>query len=163
MYGINKNSPYADKYGKIYEHHHVMCENIGRRLLPNECVHHINRDKTDNTLSNLRLMTLSEHSKLHAIEDRGYSSEIRSCRKCSVEFCVSTKSRQIYCSMKCSRVDSREFEINPEDLRALVWAMPTTEVAKILGVSDVAVAKRCKKYGISKPPRGYWAKQYSKK
>lgn len=27
----------------------------------------------------------------------------------------------------------------------------------LFGVSDQAVEKRCKKYGIQKPPRGYWA------
>lgn len=45
-----------------------------------------------------------------------------------------------------------------EDLRKLVWEMPTTKVAKIYGVSDKAVEKWCVKHGISKPPRGYWSK-----
>ena len=36
--------------------------------------------------------------------------------------------------------------------------MSTVQVAKLLGVSDVAVAKRCKRLGIEKPPRGYWRK-----
>ena len=40
----------------------------------------------------------------------------------------------------------------------LVWQMPTTEVADLFQVSDKAVEKRCKRLGISKPPRGYWAK-----
>ncbi|KAA3660966.1 MAG: hypothetical protein DWQ04_17935 [Chloroflexi bacterium] len=36
--------------------------------------------------------------------------------------------------------------------------MPTTRVAKMYCVSDKAVEKRCKKFGIRKPPPGYWAK-----
>jgi hypothetical protein len=36
--------------------------------------------------------------------------------------------------------------------------MPVTEVAKLFGVSDQAVEKRCKKFGIQKPKRGYWTK-----
>ena len=48
-------------------------------------------------------------------------------------------------------------------MRLLVWQMPTTAVAKRLGVSDVAVIKWCRKYGIEKPPRGYWAKIYAGK
>lgn len=40
----------------------------------------------------------------------------------------------------------------------MVWSYPTTHVAKILGVSDVAVGKRCKALGVTKPPRGFWAK-----
>lgn len=43
-------------------------------------------------------------------------------------------------------------------LKLLVWSEPTTKVAERLGVSDVAVSKRCKKLGIEKPPRGYWRK-----
>jgi len=40
----------------------------------------------------------------------------------------------------------------------MVWRMPTVSVALRLGVSDKAVEKRCKKYDIPKPPRGYWQK-----
>jgi integrase len=46
-----------------------------------------------------------------------------------------------------------------ETLSRMVWEMPTTEVAFKIGVSDKAVWKRCKKRGIAKPPRGYWAKR----
>ena len=40
--------------------------------------------------------------------------------------------------------------------------MPTSQVAKIFNVSDKAIEKRCKKFGIEKPPRGYWAKKEAK-
>jgi Zn finger protein HypA/HybF involved in hydrogenase expression len=50
-----------------------------------------------------------------------------------------------------------------EDLQKLVWIKPTQQIAKDFGVSDKAVEKWCKAYGIEKPPRGYWAKkQYGK-
>jgi hypothetical protein len=48
-----------------------------------------------------------------------------------------------------------------EDLRRLVWEIPSSSLAKQIGVSDKAVEKRCKRLGISKPPRGYWAKRAS--
>jgi biotin operon repressor len=45
-----------------------------------------------------------------------------------------------------------------EELQKLIWEKPCAKIAKELGVSDKAIEKRCKKYGIEKPPRGYWAK-----
>ncbi len=50
---------------------------------------------------------------------------------------------------------------NKERLHELVYEMPVTKLASILGVSDSAIYKKCKYYGISKPPRGYWAKIYA--
>lgn len=45
-----------------------------------------------------------------------------------------------------------------DELAAIVWKDPVTEVARRLGVSSTAVKKRCKQRGISTPPRGYWSK-----
>jgi hypothetical protein len=39
---------------------------LGRPLLTNEVVHHINRDVGDDSLRNLVVMTKSGHSSLHA-------------------------------------------------------------------------------------------------
>ena len=45
-----------------------------------------------------------------------------------------------------------------KELYDLVWEKPMTQVAKEIGVSDVAVAKRCRRNKISVPGRGYWRK-----
>jgi hypothetical protein len=46
----------------------------------------------------------------------------------------------------------------------LVWSQPMSKLAKNLGVSDVAVAKACRRAGIPVPGVGYWAKvQHGKK
>lgn len=50
------------------QHVVIMEEYLGRRLTKSEVVHHINGCKDDNRLENLRLMTNSEHSRLHATE-----------------------------------------------------------------------------------------------
>lgn len=50
---------------KVLEHVLVMEQHIGRRLGPDECVHHINGNHSDNRLDNLQLMTKSEHARLH--------------------------------------------------------------------------------------------------
>ena len=46
-----------------------MEEMIGRRIKRGECVHHIDENKINNDLSNLALMTVSAHAKLHRIMD----------------------------------------------------------------------------------------------
>lgn len=45
-----------------------------------------------------------------------------------------------------------------EELYERVWSEPMATLAPKLGISDVALKKRCKKLGIPTPPRGYWAK-----
>lgn len=56
-------------YTKIFGRHaHVVVaeQMLGRKLLPGEIVHHIDRNKRNNDPSNLVVMTQSEHAKLHA-------------------------------------------------------------------------------------------------
>lgn len=44
-------------------------------------------------------------------------------------------------------------------LALLVWQIPMRRLDKLFGVSYGSVWKRCKKLGISRPPRGHWQKQ----
>lgn len=46
-----------------------------------------------------------------------------------------------------------------EELYELVWSKPATAIASDFGISDVAVAKHCKKHEVPRPSRGYWAKK----
>lgn len=48
--------------------------------------------------------------------------------------------------------------LSREDLYELVWSKPMTELAQDFGLSDVALAKRCRKLGVPIPGRGYWAR-----
>ena len=40
----------------------------------------------------------------------------------------------------------------------LVWTTPLLTLAREIGISDVALAKACRKVGIPLPGRGHWAK-----
>lgn len=82
----------------------------------------------------------------------------RNCSYCGKY--LTNKNQDTYCSQECSKSASRRV-IRPskEELKKLIWTKPTTHIAKNFGVSDKAVEKWCKAYGIDKPPRGYWAGQ----
>lgn len=57
--------PLADPNGYVYEHLLVWCAAGNPKPAHDEVLHHINEDKTDNRLSNLRLMNRG----LHTIEE----------------------------------------------------------------------------------------------
>jgi hypothetical protein len=55
--------------GKIqYLHRLVVEHRIGRRLTPDEIVHHKDNDRTNFTDSNLELTSKSNHGRHHALE-----------------------------------------------------------------------------------------------
>jgi hypothetical protein len=52
-------------------------------------------------------------------------------------------------------------EIRRRELYEQVWNVPMWTLAKKYGLSDVGLAKICKKNDIPRPPRGYWARKKS--
>lgn len=122
---------------------------------------HINGDNIDNRLENLRFLCPNCHSQTPNFAGK----KLKKINKCDCGNVIHNSSKMCRkCAGKIPRVmptKSGRQKINwptKEVLDKLVWQKPTMEIAKNLGVSDVAVAKKCKTYGIKKPPRGYWAK-----
>ena len=54
-------------------------------------------------------------------------------------------------------------EFTRKELYDLVWSQPMKTVAARVGISDVALAKHCKKANIPVPNRGYWARKQAGK
>lgn len=76
---IDSASPYfsmakvdaSGNTGYVKEHRLVMAEYIGRPLREEEVVHHENEDRTDNSISNLRLFhSKGAHTRYHAAKRR---------------------------------------------------------------------------------------------
>lgn len=54
-----------NKKGNAKLHRLIMEEHLGRKLTSNEIVHHIDGNKLNNDITNLKVMTRGEHSRLH--------------------------------------------------------------------------------------------------
>lgn len=54
---------------------------------------------------------------------------------------------------------AEETRVSREELYEKVWTEPVRTVAKGFGVSDVALAKQCRRLKIPLPGRGYWSKK----
>lgn len=76
----------------IAKHRLVMMQHINRELTGNEIVHHIDHNKFNNDISNLQLMTQSEHAKLHSNVNTSNLSQYN----VSIESYVTKNGKQYY-------------------------------------------------------------------
>lgn len=56
-----------------------------------------------------------------------------------------------------ARAMYKQVSFTREELYQMVWARPVLLIAKDIGISDVALAKACRRSGIPLPQRGHWA------
>lgn len=54
---------------------------------------------------------------------------------------------------------SDSVSLDREELYEQVWSEPMVLLARRYGISDVALAKICRKINVPVPARGYWAKR----
>ena len=79
-------------------HRAVWSYNYGEPTSNEYDVHHIDKDKANNNISNLQLLTKSEHRKIHTAEQIE-----KICPVCGEKFYViPARKKKIYCSYKCA-------------------------------------------------------------
>lgn len=126
---------------------------------------HINGINNDHRIENLRILCPNCHAQTptHAgRNNRIYVARLREVKepkqpkipkpKLTDEQKTANAIEKAFKQRKVERPSKNE-------LTKLVWEKPTVLLGLDFGVSDKAIEKWCKAYGIQKPPRGYWAKE----
>jgi hypothetical protein len=117
-YYVVRNHPSCTKHGYVL-HHRVVVENhLGRLLDPTEVVHHLNGDKKDNRVDNLRVMDEADHARVHGYEQGARFVELK-CPSCGVLFHRPRRQTHLVkptkyatCSSSCRGKFSREIQLH---------------------------------------------------
>lgn len=147
----------ARSSGITYEHYLVAEQKIGRLLRKNETIHHEDENKLNNHPDNLYVFaTRADHARYHKtgvrvkVEDYWISpSIIKNCYRCDNEFVFIEGVRTKYCSKDCFNKSHRKTDRpSKEELLRLIKDKSFTQIGRDFGVSDNAVRKWCKSYGL---------------
>jgi len=152
--------PLATKKGTVSYHRHMMSVYLGRWITLDELIHFKDGNPQNCSQENMELVDRFDLGRMYS---RKPSKVICTCDTCGEEFSESPSHvhRRSYCSPECAGQGRRKFDPSPDELREMLDKHPTTWVAEYYEVSDKAVAKRAKKYGIEPKGRGYWNKIYA--
>lgn len=107
-YCVVRDHPNANKYGYVLHHRAVMENYLGRYLLPDEVVHHIDHNKKNNSIENLELTDPKSHGSLHTQYPNG-NFVLLECALCLKEFKRRynlrpelQKPKNVFCSRSCN-------------------------------------------------------------
>lgn len=149
----------ANKAGLVYEHQ-IMAEiMLGRDLNPKEVVHHKDKNRENNSLNNLMVFkTSADHSAYHAgreiiLEGDVYVALDKYIRmnndlKDKCPYCNNLKSHNADMCLECYEKEHAKNIPAKDELYKLLKNNSICAIGRIYGVSDNAVRKWCRKYGL---------------
>lgn len=151
-YFYDPKHPQANKAGIVYVHRAVMYDVLGRVLTKDDVVHHRDGDRSNNDPLNLELTTLSKHTSEH-LKERAHPKFKAPCDHCGkmMERTPSKRREQMFCSNKCRSTGMRKTERpSKEKLQELLDTTTWVTIGRLFGVTDNAVRKWARYYGIKK-------------
>ena len=146
--------------------HTLVAESvIGRYLYDDEVVHHKDEDKHNNSPENLMVFrTQEDHARFHSGKYESLVENSDGSWSCNIgkQYCVvcgetiiSNRDRKT-CSTNCANETFKKCERpNKEDLVELLTENSFSFVGKMFNVSDNAIRKWCKGYGLSAKAKDY--------
>ena len=149
--------PKATVEGYVREHIVVAEYKLGRPLSKDEVVHHLDENKYNNEPENLIVFkTNADHSAFHkgvdAVQDGDVwwcpdksINKMKTCPVCNSRNMYYTSNTCIECKTKLSRKAERP---SSEKLFELIKTTSFVQIGKMYGVSDNAIKKWCKEYGL---------------
>lgn len=147
----------ANLQGNVRLHILIAEQKLGRELVEDECVHHLDLNKHNNEPDNLIVFKTNEdHSRFHKtgikieIEPNVYISpkQYGKCPVCN-NFFHKRESNLVYCCHECSEIAQRKVERpSKEELFELIKTTTFVEIGKKYNVSDNTVRKWCQNYNL---------------
>ena len=107
-YALVPEHPNATKNGYVLIHRVIVENHIGRLLRADEIVHHKDGNKFNNDISNLEVLSASQHATIHGLQ-RGAKYGVMRCPQCGAIFerlsgntSPYKHSRATFCSRSCA-------------------------------------------------------------
>ena len=168
---LQKGHPHANSGGHVLEHIVVAEKKLGRMLRDGETVHHIDKNKQNNSPDNLMVFaSRGDHTSFHGgceIYKDGdvwrAVQAIKKCPACGKEFVVSVTRIKKYNAHYCSNKCKMEFETKIRSVQEIIDALHETNgnfrrASESLGVTDNALKHRLKNAGLPYLSKDYKAK-----